>query len=118
MNQKINTADFKSMVFDYEASQDWKYEGDLPAIIDFYADWCPPCKMVEPILDAISKEFAGRLNVYKINTDEETDLAQAFGISSIPSIMFIPKEGQPQMSVGALPKPAIMRAINELLQVN
>jgi len=118
MDHKITTADFKAKVFDFEANQDWKFEGELPAIIDFYADWCPPCKLVSPILDAIALEYSGKLNVYKINTDEETALAQAFGISSVPSIMFIPKEGQPQMSVGALPKPTIERVIKDLLKVN
>ena len=118
MDQKINTRDFKAKVFDFEAHQAWKFEGELPAIIDFYADWCPPCKLVAPILEDIAHEYAGKLDVYKVNTDDETDLAQAFGISSVPSIMFIPKDGQPQMSVGALPKPTILRVIKDVLKVN
>jgi thioredoxin 1 len=117
MASKITTSEFKQKVFDFEAHQEWQYAGDLPAIIDFYADWCGPCKMVAPILEDISKEYAGKLHVYKVNTDEESDLAQAFGIQSIPSIMFIPQTGQPQMSVGALPKPSILKAIGDVLKV-
>jgi len=117
MASKITTEEFKKNVFDYEASTDWKYAGDLPAIVDFYADWCGPCKMVAPILEELSQEYAGKLHVYKVNTDEEGDLAGAFGIQSIPSILFIPMDGQPQMSAGALPKASLVKAIKEVLKV-
>lgn len=117
MSQKITTAEFKQKVFDFEVNQEWKYAGDLPAIVDFYADWCGPCKMVSPILDALSQEYAGKIHVYKINTDEEAELAGAFGIRSIPSLLFIPKDGEPSMSMGALPKPQIVKAIKEVLKV-
>jgi thioredoxin 1 len=106
---------FLDKVFNYEVNQEWKFEGDLPCIIDFYADWCGPCKMVAPILEELSAEFSGKINIYKIDTEAEQELASAFGIRSIPSILFCPKEGQPQMSVGALPKDSMKQAISDLL---
>lgn len=106
---------FLKKVFNYEQNKEWKYEGDLPCIIDFYADWCGPCKMVAPILEELSKEYDGKINIYKIDTEAEQELAAAFGIRSIPSMLFCPKEGQPQMAVGALPKQTIVKAINEIL---
>lgn len=117
MSEKLSTADFKKKVFDFEANQSWKFEGDLPVIVDFYADWCGPCKMVSPVLDAISQEYAGKLHVYKINTDEEQELASAFGIQSIPSLLFIPKTGDPRMSMGALPKAQILKAMKDVMAV-
>lgn len=98
---------FLEKVFDYEKNQEWKFEGSLPCLIDFYADWCGPCKMVAPILEELSKEFEGKINIYKVNTEVEQELAAAFGIRSIPSLLFCPKEGKPQMAMGALPKQAM-----------
>ena len=95
----------------------WSYKGDLPAVIDFYADWCGPCKMVSPILEQLSKEYDGKLHIYKVNTEQEPQLAGAFGITSIPSILFIPKEGSPQMSQGALPKNEFKRLFKDVLNV-
>lgn len=106
---------FLSKVFNYEQNQEWKFEGELPCLIDFYADWCGPCKMVAPILEELSKEFDGKINIYKVNTEEEQELAAAFGIQSIPSMLFCPKDGKPQMAMGALPKQAMTDAINEVL---
>jgi thioredoxin len=106
---------FLEKVFDYEKNQEWKFEGTLPCLIDFYADWCGPCKMVAPILEELSKEFEGKINIYKVNTEVEQELAAAFGIRSIPSLLFCPKEGKPQMAMGALPKQAMTDAINEVL---
>ncbi len=106
---------FLTKVFNYEQNQEWKFEGNLPCLIDFYADWCGPCKMVAPILEELSKEFAGKINIYKVNTEEEQELAAAFGIQSIPSLLFCPKDGKPQMAMGALPKQAMTDAINEVL---
>lgn len=106
---------FLDKVFNYEVNKDWKFEGELPAIIDFYADWCGPCKIVAPILEELSKEYAGRINIYKIDTEAEQELAAAFNIRSIPSMLFIPMIGQPQMAVGALPKDALKNAISEVL---
>jgi len=106
---------FLKKVFDFETNKEWKYEGDLPCVIDFYADWCGPCKMVAPILEELSKEYDGKIHIYKIDTEAEQELAGAFGIRSIPSMLFCPKEGQPQMAVGALPKKTIEKAIKEIL---
>jgi len=108
---------FLSKVFDYENKKEWEYQGELPAIIDFWAPWCGPCKMVGPVLEALDKEYEGKIQVYKVNTDEEQELAGAFGIQSIPSLLFVPKEGQPQMAVGALPKSTFQSAIKDVLGV-
>jgi thioredoxin len=108
---------FLQKVFNYEQNKEWKFEGDLPCIIDFYADWCGPCKMVSPVLQELAGEYQGKLNVYKIDTDAEQELASLFGIQSIPSILFVPLDDKPQMSVGALPKNSIKKAIEEVLKV-
>jgi thioredoxin len=114
----ITTQQFKEKVFNFDKNKDWKYEGELPAIIDFYADWCGPCKVVAPVLDQLATEYEGKLIVYKVNTDKEQDLAAAFGISSIPTLLFVPKNGQPQAAMGALPKETFIKAINDVLLVN
>jgi len=106
---------FKEKIFNYEQSKEWKFEGELPCIIDFYADWCGPCKMVSPILENLSEEYNGRINIYKIDTDKEIELSSIFGIRSIPSILFIPKNGTPQMAMGAMPKESFIKLINEVL---
>ena len=106
---------FIEKVFDFEKNQEWKFEGKLPCIIDFYADWCGPCKMVAPILEELSKEYEGKINIYKVDTEDQQELAAAFGIRSIPSMLFCPAEGQPQMTQGALPKPSLKQAIDEVL---
>lgn len=113
--EQLTKQSFLDKVFNFEANKDWKFEGDLPCIIDFYADWCQPCKIVAPILAELSEEYKGKINIYKVNTEEETELAAAFGIRSIPSILFCPKDGQPQMAQGALPKDTIIQAINDVL---
>ncbi len=106
---------FKTKVFDFEKNKDWKFEGKLPCIIDFYADWCGPCKMVAPVLEELSKEYDGKVNIYKVDTEKEQELSSVFGIQSIPSILFCPIEGAPQMAMGALPKASFVDAINDLL---
>ncbi|MDO9576435.1 MAG: thioredoxin [Candidatus Cloacimonadales bacterium] len=115
--EHLNLNSFKEKVFDYENNAEWKYLGDLPAIIDFYADWCGPCKQVAPIMVELAEEYEGKLVIYKINTDEQRELAGMFGIRSIPSILFIPVDGQPQMATGALPKSEFVKMINEILKV-
>jgi thioredoxin len=115
MTEQLTKETFLTKVFDYEKNQDWKYEGDLPAVIDFWAPWCGPCKMVGPILEELSEEYKGKINVYKVNTDEEQELGAVFGIRSIPSLLFVPKEGQPKMAVGALPKESLKQAIDKEL---
>jgi thioredoxin 1 len=117
MTEHLNIDTFKEKVFNFEQNKDWKYEGELPCIIDFYADWCAPCKIVAPILDELSKEYNGKLHVYKVNTEEERELAGIFGIQSIPSLLFVPKEGQPQMALGALPKETLKRAFKDVLDL-
>jgi len=112
---KLNKADFLAKVANYETSKEWKYLGDKPAIIDFYADWCGPCRMVAPILEELAEEYSGKIYIYKVDTDKEQELAGLFGIQSIPSILFIPMNGQPQMAQGALPKSELKRAIDEFL---
>ncbi len=111
----LTAAEFKTKVFNYEKNKEWKYEGDKPCIIDFYADWCGPCKRVAPILEDLAKEYDGKIIVYKINTEKERELASAFGIRSIPSLLFVPVKGQPQMAQGALPKEQFVKVINEFL---
>ncbi len=113
--EQLTKQSFLDKVFNFETNKDWKFEGDLPCIIDFYADWCQPCKVVAPILSELSDEYKGKINIYKVNTEEETELAAAFGIRSIPSILFCPKDGQPQMAQGALPKETLVQAINDVL---
>ena len=114
----LTPADFKEKVFNYENSGEWKYEGTLPAIIDFYADWCQPCKIVAPVLEELASEYAGKIMVYKVNTEKEMELASVFGIQSIPTLLFIPKEGQPQAAMGALPKQTLEKVIKDILLTN
>jgi thioredoxin len=109
---------FKEKIFDYETSTDWSYKGELPAIIDFYADWCGPCKMVAPVLGELAGEYEGKVNIYKVNTDQEPELSGAFGIQSVPSLLFIPMGEKPQMAAGALPKQAFKNIIKDVLKVN
>jgi len=113
----LTTQMFIDQIFDYKASPTkWIYKGDKPAIIDFYADWCGPCKRVAPIMEELAQEYAGQINIYKVNTDEERELAgQVFGIRSIPSILYIPVHGQPTMYTGAFPKERYVQLINENL---
>jgi thioredoxin len=106
---------FLEKVFNYEQNKDWKFEGELPCLIDFYADWCQPCKIVAPILEELADEYKGKINIYKIDTESEQELAAAFGIRSIPSLLFCPKDGQPQMAMGALPKETFKKAIDDIL---
>jgi len=112
---QLTTAAFKDKVFNYDTEQEWKYQGSLPAIIDFYADWCGPCKMVAPILEELSIEYEGRLVIYKVNTDVEQELSSVFGIQSIPTILFIGADGEPMMQPGALPKHTFKKIIEEKL---
>ncbi len=114
----LTAQDFKEKVFNYETGTDWKYEGNLPAIVDFYADWCSPCKMVAPILEDLAREYSGKIMVYKVNTEDEQELASVFGIQSIPTLLFIPKTGQPQAAMGALPRQTFEKVIQDVLLKN
>jgi len=114
----LTSDEFKELVFNYEVDKEWKYRGSLPAIIDFYADWCGPCKTVAPILKELAEENSGKIVVYKVNTEEEQELAAVFGISSIPTILFVPMVGQPTGALGAMPKQKFENIINEVLLKN
>ena len=113
--EKLTKDAFLEKVFNYEQNKEWQYEGDLPCLIDFYADWCGPCKMVHPILEELSEEYKGKITIYQIDTEAEQELAAAFGIRSIPSLLFCPVDGQPQMAQGALPKATLKKAIDDIL---
>lgn len=117
MLEHLTTQTFKEKVFNYEENKEWKFEGEVPCLIDFYADWCQPCKMVAPILEELANEYGDKLNIYKVNTEEERELSAVFGIQSIPSLLFVPKDGQPQMAMGALPKETFEKAIGDVLKV-
>ena len=114
---QLTAEDFKKKIFDFTANKEWAFNGERPAIIDFYADWCGPCKMVAPILDELSKEYDGKVDFYKVDTEKEQELSYVFGIRSIPSILFIPAGNKPpMMQAGALPKDVLVKVINmELL---
>ena len=115
MVEHLTKQTFLDKVFNYKQNQEWKFEGTLPCIIDFCADWCGPCKMVGPILEELAVEYDGKINIYKIDTEAEQELAGAFGIRSIPSMLFVPMNEQPQMAVGALPKDNLKQAISDIL---
>lgn len=117
MVQTLTKQDFLEKVFNFEESKDWKFSGEIPAIIDFYADWCGPCKALAPLLDELAKEYEGKINIYKIDTEAEQELAGAFGIRSIPSLLFCPKDEKPQMAQGALPKNQFEELIETILKV-
>jgi thioredoxin 1 len=117
MTEHLTKETFISKVFDFETNKEWKFAGTKPCIIDFYADWCGPCKMVAPVLEELAKDFNGKLDVYKVNTEEQQELASVFGIRSIPSFLFVPVEGQPQMAMGALPRETFVKAFKEVLGV-
>ena len=118
MTEYLTKETFLEKVFNYEKNKTWKFEGEIPCVIDFYADWCGPCKMVAPVLEELSNEYEGKLNIYKVDTEAQQELAGAFGIRSIPSILFCPKEGEPQMAQGALPKHQLEQIFKDVLKVS
>jgi thioredoxin 1 len=112
---KITAQEFKDRIFDYEKEENWHYKGSKPAIIDFYADWCGPCKSIAPSLEELSAEYEDELVIYKIDTDKEMELSALFGIQSIPTLLFIPMEGSLMVQKGALPKNVLQQVIDERL---
>jgi thioredoxin 1 len=112
---KLTSQDFKDKVFNYETEKEWKYSGKLPAIIDFYADWCGPCKMVAPVLEELATEYEGKIVIYKVDTEAEMELSSVFGIQSIPTFLFIPVGADPMMQPGAFPKKVFKEIIEDHL---
>lgn len=117
MLEHLTKETFKEKVFNFEANKEWKYEGSTPCLIDFYADWCGPCKTVAPMLDELQAEYGDSIVIYKVDTEAQQELAGMFGVQSIPSLLFVPTEGQPQMAMGALPKQTFEKAIADVLKV-
>ena len=117
MTENLTKETFLKKVFNFEENKEWKFEGNKPVLIDFYADWCGPCKTLAPILEQLSEVFEGKVDIYKIDTEAEQELAAAFGIRSIPSMLFCPMEGQPEMANGALPKAELERIMADVLKI-
>lgn len=115
--ETLNSETFKTKVFNYETSEKWKFEGNLPTIVDFYADWCGPCRMLSPLLEEIAKEYKGRVQVYKVNTETNPELASLFQVRGIPALLFIPMNGKPSLSSGFLPAESLRKAISDVLHV-
>jgi thioredoxin len=116
--EKLTADSFRKLVWDYKASpQQWVFKGDQPVIIDFYADWCRPCKMIAPIMTELSQEYKGKVRIYKVNTDEQRELAGLFNINSIPAVLYVPVKGKPQMSVGAQQKSGYVDMIKQLFNI-
>lgn len=112
----LTTAEFKEKVWDYEANpEEWTYKGELPCVVDFYADWCKPCKMVAPIMDDLADYYDGKVIIYKVNTDDQRELSAVFQVRSIPSILFAPMEGKPAMQPGAMSKEQYIEIINDFV---
>ncbi len=118
MAELLNKESFKEKVFNFETNKEWKFAGNRPAILDFYADWCGPCKTLAPIFEELSKEYEGEIDFYKVDTEKEQELAAMFGIRSIPTIMFMNTDGkEPQVVQGALPKPQLKEVIEQVFEI-
>ena len=115
--KQIDSIVFRTEIFDYENSKEWKYLGYKPSIIMFSASWCAPCRSMYPVMEELSKEYEGQINIYKVDTDSDSELSVVFGIRSIPTFLFIPMEGQPSMASGSMPKSNFVKVINEVLKV-
>ncbi len=117
MTELLTKSEFTEKIFDYENKKEWDFQGELPVLIDFYADWCGPCKMLAPVLEQLSEEYKGKIKIYKVDTEAEQELSAVFGIRSIPSMLFVPVGEDPQMAHGALPKNQIEQIITDVLKV-
>lgn len=114
---QLDNDTFKKLIFNYESEKEWKFSGKKPVIIDFYADWCAPCRQLSPLIEELAREYSGKIDVYKVDTEKEKDLARNLGITGLPTLLFIPVEGSPQVTMGALPKESLVQAITEVLKV-
>jgi thioredoxin len=117
MAEHLTKEKFIERIFDYENETEWKYKGESPVFIDFYADWCGPCKMIAPVVEELSKEYEGLIDIYKVDTEDQQELASIFGIRSIPSLLFIPLSGQPQMMTGAVPKDGLIQIFEDVFKI-
>ena len=115
--QQLTSDVFRKVIYNYDANTEWKYEGTMPVIIDFYADWCPPCRQLSPLVEEIAKEYQGKIIVYKVDTDKERSLAQSLGITSLPTLLYIPAKGKPQVTLGYIPKDTIVKTIEQVLLI-
>jgi len=115
--EHLTKATFKQKVFDFENNKEWKYAGNVPCIIDFYAEWCGPCKKLAPTVEQIAKDYKGKINVYKVNVDEQQELAGAFGVQGIPAVLFCPQSDKPQMSTGYISRADFDKAIKDVLKI-
>lgn len=113
----LDTHSFKTEIFDYEKSQDWSFHGKRPAIVDFYADWCGPCRALAPILEEVEKKFKDKVDIYKVDTQATPELSELFGIRSIPTLLFVPLQGEPAMASGVISEEGFDRAISELFGI-
>jgi thioredoxin 1 len=117
MIEHLTKETFKDKVFNFEANEEWKYEGKLPCLVDFYADWCGPCRKVAPVLEELAAEYNGKLEIYKVDTEAERELAALFKVQSIPTLLFVPVNEMPQMAMGALPRDSFVKAFRDVLKV-
>jgi len=113
----LTEVEFKKLIFNYDADKEWKFEGTKPVIIDFYADWCAPCRQLSPLVEKIAEEYSGKIVVYKVDTDKEKMLAQGLGITGLPTLLFIPEEGMPRASMGVISREEMLKAINDILLI-
>jgi thioredoxin len=114
--KNLTVTEFKELVYDYENEKEWNYKGTKPSIIDFYAQWCQPCKMLTPVLEELSVEYDD-IDFYKVNVDDETELSVLFNVRSIPTLAFIPLDGDPQISMGVLPKDKLKEAFKSVFNI-